>query len=339
MSKILILKNDRAGDLMTSLKLISSLNIRNNYIKIYLSELNSGFSFFFKNIEVSNVKYNLSVSEKIKILFDIYKNNYDKIYILSPKQFYFFLPIIFRKIKFYSIVYNNKRNRPNNFLRKYLYNYKIIYRNKINKKSYRDLQLELLDDNIKVDENFTGLNIPKIPIELKNLIPKKFIYFQFRYLFFKKLGWGINEFELLMKEILTKYENILFSSDNEMNEETKRFNKYFINNYSIIDTNSNFLKINKKKKNIFYLNNIGAKNLFFICKESEINLAKEGIISHISYFHNRKCHNLFNFDINNLYDFKFQKISYSEWSKGMKMNFSFLNSDINKSIRKILRNI
>ena len=51
-----------------------------------------------------------------------------------------------------------------------------------------------------------------------------------------------------MKEILTKYENILFSSDNEMNEETKRFNKYFINNYSIIDTNSNFLKINKKKK-------------------------------------------------------------------------------------------
>ena len=29
---------------------------------------------------------------------------------------------------------------------------------------------------------------------------------------------------------------------------TKRFNKYFINNYSIIDTNSNFLKINKKKK-------------------------------------------------------------------------------------------
>ena len=61
MSKILILKNDRAGDLMTSLKLISSLNIRNNNIKIYLSELNSGFSFFFKNIDVSNVKYNLSV--------------------------------------------------------------------------------------------------------------------------------------------------------------------------------------------------------------------------------------------------------------------------------------
>ena len=46
MNKILVLKNDRAGDLMTSLKLISSLNY-NNKLKIYLSELNIGFSFFF----------------------------------------------------------------------------------------------------------------------------------------------------------------------------------------------------------------------------------------------------------------------------------------------------
>ena len=70
-----------------------------------------------------------------------------------------------------------------------------------------------------------------------------------------------------------------------------------------------------------------------------MNLAKEGIISHISYFHNVKCHNLFNFKINSYDDYKFQKISYSEWSKGMNLSFSFLNSNIDKSIKKILRNI
>ena len=48
MSKILILKNDRAGDLFTSLKLISSLIRDYKDVNIYLIELNIAFSFFFK---------------------------------------------------------------------------------------------------------------------------------------------------------------------------------------------------------------------------------------------------------------------------------------------------
>ena len=338
MNKILVLKNDRAGDLMTSLKLISSLNY-NNDIKIYLSELNIGFSFFFKNINIEMINFNLNVNDKLKIFFDLFLNSYDKVYILTPKKFYFFLPLIFRKVKFYSIVYNNQRNRPGNFLRKFLYKYKIIYRNKINKKSYRNIQLELLDKKSDIDNNFTNIFIPKIPDNLSKIIPKKFLFFQFRYLFFLKLGWGSNEFNLLMSQLIEKYENILFSSDNEKNPEILEFNNYFEKNYSIIDTNNYFRKINNLNKNIFYLKDINAKNLFHICKESEMNLAKEGIISHLSYFHKVKCHNLFNFKISSYEDYKFQKISYSEWSKGMNFGFSFLNSDISKSIKKILRNV
>tara|TARA_A100000164_G_C21794175_1_gene717316 strand:- start:296 stop:724 length:429 start_codon:yes stop_codon:yes gene_type:complete len=142
-----------------------------------------------------------------------------------------------------------------------------------------------------------------------------------------------------MNKLLSKYENILFSSDNEKNDEILEFNKHFEENYSIIDTNKYFSKINNTNKKIFYLKNINAENLFLICKESKMNLAKEGIISHISYFHNVKCHNLFNFQINSFDDYKFQKISYSEWSKGMNISFSFLNSSIEKSIKKILRNV
>ena len=119
---ILILKNDRAGDLFTSLRLISTLNSKNNKIKLYLSELNNSFSFLFKNIEVIKTNYNLNINNRINIFLDIIKNKYDEIYILSPKTFYFFLPLIFRKLKFFAIVYNgSKRNRPNKFLRKFLF--------------------------------------------------------------------------------------------------------------------------------------------------------------------------------------------------------------------------
>ena len=336
MSKILILKNDRAGDLMTSLNLISSLRNYNNDIKIYLSELNIGFSFFFEEMIIDKVNFNLNLKDKFKIFFDLYKNSYDKVYILSPKSYYFLLPLFFRRVKFYSIVYNNKRNRPGSFLRKFLYKYKIIYRNKINAKSYRDIQLELLDKGELADNNFSKLLIPKIPNNLKNILPRRFLFFQFRYFFFLKLGWGLKEFNLLMNKLLTKYDYILFSSDNENKEKIIEYNKYFEENFSTINTNFNLKIINKSNKRIFYLNNLNAKNLFLICKESEINLAKEGIISHISFFHKKKCHNLFNFKINSYEDYNFQKISYSEWSKDMKFSFSFLNSNINKAIKKIL---
>ena len=49
--KILILKNDRAGDLFTSSNLISSLRNKSENIKIYYSELNYNFNFLFKKIE------------------------------------------------------------------------------------------------------------------------------------------------------------------------------------------------------------------------------------------------------------------------------------------------
>ena len=338
--KILILKNDRAGDLFTSLTLISSLFLKYFDITIYLSELNSGFSFFFKKSNIKKTKFNLSIKNKLFIFIDILLNKYTKIYILTPKNFYFYLPFIFRKTKFYAIVYDSEKNyRPSLFLRKYLYKYKIIYRNRINKKSYRQLQYDLLDDNISLDIRHNGLTIPKIKKNIKNLLPKRFILFQFRYLFFEKLGWGIDDFNYIITKLNTKYDNVLFSSDIENNSKSQFYNNYFNLNYSIIDTT--ILKKNKNKKNpnIFYLKDINSENLFYILNESEINIGKEGLFSHISFFHNKRCHNLFNFKISNKKDVMHEKISYSEWCKGMNFSFSFLNKDIKKASQKILKNI
>ena len=338
--KILIFKNDRGGDLFTSLKLISSLLIKTNDVKIYLSELNIGFSFFFKNAKINKINFNLNIFDKITIIIDLFLNKYDEIFILTPKNFYFFLPFLFKNIKFYAIVYeNNIKNRPSIYQRKFLFNYKIVYRNKINPKSYRELQLDLLNDQKIIDHDYKNLYIPNISNKFKSLLPNNFLLFQFRYLFFEKSGWNIDDFNFLMKNILRKHEFILFTSDIEKNCLIKNYNDYFEKNFSIIDTSNYKNYINEKNKNIFYLKNIDAFNLFLIINESNINLAQHGIFSHISYFYKKKCHNLFNFEINSQKDIIHQKISYSEWYKGMNYSFSFINKDINKAIKKILKNI
>ena len=79
--------------------------------------------------------------------------------------------------------------------------------------------------------------------------------------------------------------------------------------------------------------------MFYIIKNSSLCIAKEGVVSHICFFHKVKCHNFFNFKINNLEDIYHQKISYSEWCKGMNFSFSFLNQDINKTINKLKNQI
>ena len=338
--KILILKNDRGGDLFTSLTLISSIITRYRDVKIYLSELNFGFSFFFKDRKINKVNFNLSIIDKLLIFFDIFKNNYTKIYILTPKSFYYFLPYIFRNTKFYAIVYDGeKKKRPSKYLRKFLYKYKVIYRNKINQKSYRQLQYELIDDDIVLDINHKGLHIPQINHNLKNLLPKKFILFQFRYLFFEQLRWNIKDFNFLMSQLNIKYKYILFSSDIENDKKSLYYNEYFNRNYSVIDALNSSKKENLKNPNIFYLKNINSENLFYVLKESDMNLAKEGLYSHVSFFLQKKCHNLFNFKLHSKANIKHEKISYSEWCRGMNFSFSFLNSDIKKASKKIIKNI
>ena len=336
--KILILKNDRAGDLFTSLKLISSLS-KDNIIKIYLSELNYGFSFFFKNSNVRKINLNPNLLDKMAILLDIVKSNYREIYILTPKKFYFVLPLIFRKIKFYAIVYNNySKLRPNKFLRKFIFKFNIIYRDKINKHSYRNAQLNLLDDGTKIDNQFLNLNIPDLSIDKKKLLPKNFIFFQFRYKFFEILEWDFNQISEFLYLLNNKYEYVLFCSDKEININTRKYVDFFLKEFSSIDLN-NLKTVNKNSKSIIYLNDLDSFDMFHITKLAKFNIGPHGIISHLSYFHKVPSLNLFNFEIFNKADFVHQKISFSEWYKDMNFNFSFLNKNFSKTKKKIMKNI
>ena len=126
--KILILKNDRVGDFFHSLRNIELIReFYSNYkIEIYLSKINIRFSSVFNSKEfiLQEVNYNLSTVEKLKLFYKLMQNDYEYVFILSPKNFYFYLPLIFRKIKFLALCVDGvKRKRPSTFMRKYLYKF------------------------------------------------------------------------------------------------------------------------------------------------------------------------------------------------------------------------
>ena len=329
--KIVIFKNDRGGDLFISLKLISSLKNKSDNITIFLSGLNYGFKFSFDKFCIKKINYDLSIINKFQIFFFLLRSNIDEIYILAPKNFYFYLPLIFKKIRFYGITINgNKRNRPPIYLRKFIDNYVEISRYQtLNSKPSRDLQMDLLDNDIKVDHSYENLSIPSITELQKKLIPRDFAYIQFKKSFFEDLGWGINEFTKIINLVLSKYKNVLFSSDIEDN----KYNKYFYNNFSSIDLVKK--KINKNNdQNVYFLNKIESKELFLVVKEADKCLAPHGLITNICYFLNKKSINLFNYQVSN-FNYQLAKISFSEWYATMKINFLFLKKDIGQSLNKI----
>ena len=103
--KVIVLKNDAVGDLTQSLKAINNIinSHQNKIIEIYLSERSEKFNFLISNNNVifKKLNYDLRIVEKLKLIFHLIKNNIKYIYILTPKNFYFYLPLLFNNIKFW----------------------------------------------------------------------------------------------------------------------------------------------------------------------------------------------------------------------------------------------
>ena len=334
--KILIFKNDRGGDLLNSIKCISTLMKKNNLVTIYLSQLNYSFSFLFKNAIIKKINFDLNIINKIQIFFHLFKNKYDEVYILTPKNYYYFLAIFFKKVKFYAITINGtKRNRPNNYIRKFLHKFITIDRKNINVKSSSELQLELIDDSDNIDHNFQNINEPKLNSFIKKNLPKDFLFIQYKDNFYNKINLTNKNFVLLLNEINKKFKYIVFSSDIEENAS----NNFFYENYTVIDCKKKIINFKENNANIIYLHKINAEDLFAIINEAKNIISPHGLVTHMCHFYNKKSINLFNFAINNNEDFKHQKIAFSEWYKNMNIKFLFLNKNIKKSIKKILKNI
>ena len=332
--KIIIFKNDRGGDLLNSIQCISSLLNNQNDVTIFLSNYNISFLFLFKNAKVKKINYDLNFFDRIYLFFFILFNKFDEIYILTPKNYYFFLPIIFRNIKFYGLTVKGvKRNRPINFLRKFLHKFITIDRQNINIISSSNLQLKLIDKTIPIDISCKNLNQPKLDDYLYNNLPKNFTLIQFKEIFFNKIDLTNDNFFLLLNQLNNKFRNIVLFSDIEKTNS----NDFFIKNLDYINCNNKKIYFKSLRPNIIYLHDINIENLFSLTKIAENILCPHGLLTHMGKFYNKKTLNLFNFEINNKSDLLHQKIAFSEWYKGKDLEFILLNKDRDRTIRKILK--
>ena len=102
--KIIIFKNDATGDLIHSREAIYNIinSNKDKEIILFLSKSSKEFSFLFheKNLSIRFIKNKLSFAEKIKIFLLFFDKYIYKTFILTPKTFYFFLPLFLKRLNF-----------------------------------------------------------------------------------------------------------------------------------------------------------------------------------------------------------------------------------------------
>ena len=98
--KVIVFKNDAVGDLVQSLNAINNIIDlhKNKNIEIYLSERSEKFNFLInsKNVKFKKLNYNLNIIDKFKLIIYLFKKRISNVYILTPKNFYFNLPFLFK---------------------------------------------------------------------------------------------------------------------------------------------------------------------------------------------------------------------------------------------------
>ena len=331
MKKIVIFKNDRIGDLFTSIECINKIfnKHKTDKIYIYLSNLNYKFSFLFKDTINFKISSRLTILNKIQILFFFIFNKIEYVYILKPRNFFYILPLIFHRTKFYGLTIKSRnKQRPINFLKKFLHKSIEIDRSSVKKRrSTYDIQKDLIEyngeeQNLLNTEYSTSDNF---------IFPVKYIYFHYKHnLFDKHLEWNLNTSIRFIEYLSSKFENFVFSSDFNNNY----LNNFFENKYTTFDYSSK-KRIDKKVKKIIFLRDIDGKDLLNTIKNSTKVIAPEGMASHIAYFLKKEQLALQHFSFYKKQDFNDQIISCKEWFPPKNFNFIVLKKNFDKSLLKL----
>ena len=308
----IVFKNDAVGDLVQSLNAITNIINHNKERKviIYLSERSKNFDFLlkFENVEIKILNYDLSIIEKIKIIYNLLTGSFKSIYILTPKNFYFYLPLIFRKIKFYGLCMNGNNNykRPSNFLRKYLYSYVINERDKITKrKSTMEIQVDLTKD-LNFNQNYKINLISDFKVDEYSKV-NNYIYFHLKLQNFKKLGWGAKELNIIFEEFLKYKKKVIFTRDIHVNDSNSEYKKYF--NVINFSTNERFDKNSK----ISLFDGIKGSDLYNVIRKADKVVAFHGMMTNLATIEKRPVLDLFYCDIKSLADYRRYKNALYEF--------------------------
>ena len=332
---VIILKNDAVGDLVHSLPAIYNIinDTEVDKITIYVSKLSKKFNFLFNNpkINLKVLNYNLSLVEKIQLFFFILFNNIFKIYILAPKNFYYYLPIFFFKTKFYAICVDNIEGykRPSTFLRKFLHQYVINDRSaQFKRKSTSKIQNELtMNKTVKHEEIKISADLND---KLKKHLPNNYIYFHAKRKILNELGWGIIELKLLFTELLKYSEHVVLTKDIEFDENSKIFKK----NFNSFDFKTS--KFIDKSQKIIFFDNIDGEDLYNAILRSKKVIAFHGMMTNIGSVNKQKILDLYHCNIKNWNDYRNYRNSFYEFKpKYYGYDFIIPSRDINKTIRKM----
>ena len=334
---ILILKNDAVGDLTHSILAINNIieSHKNSHITIYLSERSKNFSFLINNPHINfiNINYDLTISQKFKLLNLLIFKKISKVFILTPKNFYFILPFIFRHVKFFGLCINGPNNymRPSNFLRSYLYKFVINDREAIFKRqSSINLQVNLTKKNSYTYNNLNLRYDFKKSNLLQKYLPKEYIYFHVKKSNFDKLGWSLIELDLLFNEFLKHFANVVFTMDIE-----KNISQSIIRNkFNVLDFSNN--KFTKKNNNIFLYDNITGKDLYNTITNSAKTVAFHGMMTNLAAIEKKPVIDLWYSKMTNWDDYRNTRNAFYEFKPKYKgYDFIIPRKNIIKTIKKL----
>ena len=290
--KILILKNDRVGDLFHSLKNIETIIslFSEDNIELCLSKINIRFANIieYKNVKLTKNNLDLTLIEKITLFNKILVNKYDYVFILSPKNFYFYLPLIFKKTKFLGICVDGKRYRPNKLLRKHLFAYEVNDRTSNKKKlPIYEIEKNLIHNVFKNKiHNLTIKKIKHPPLNMKDVN----VLFHYKSEIFGKIDENFNYFHTFFVNLVKNF-NMKIKISTDLGFDIK--NEQILNKY-------------KGEVDINFLGPIDANQLLKEIKKSELIISPHGAITCIAGYYNKNIIDIFDRTItkNAFYEFK-----------------------------------
>jgi hypothetical protein len=336
--KIIILKNDAVGDLTQSLSAIKNIlnSHKNNEIEIYLSERSEKFDFLIygENVRFKKLNYNLSIIDKIKIVIYFFKRNIKTVYILTPKKFYFYLPFLFRNIKFFGLCINGPNNykRPSLFLRKYLFKYVINNRAAIYKRDHTTK----LQNNLTYQNNSNKKKKIKEKIEisyfLKKNLPTNYAYFHLKKEIINKLNWKTNDLIKLFNFFLEKYSYVVFTRDIEINDKYDSFKDKF----KTVDFVDKKIFNNLNQEKILLFENIQGKDLYNTIIYSSKVIAFHGMMTNLASISKKNVIDMWFCDIKNYDNYRNYRNAFYEFKpKYKKYDFIIPSKKIDKTIKKL----
>tara|TARA_Y100000992_G_C21265421_1_gene493703 strand:- start:1116 stop:2156 length:1041 start_codon:yes stop_codon:yes gene_type:complete len=336
--KIIVFKNDAVGDLTQSLTAINNIiNFhKDKIIEIYLSERSEKFSFLInsKNVIFKKLNYNLNIIEKFKIIFFLLKNKISNIYILTPKKFYFYLPLLFKNIKFFGLCINGPDNykRPSLFLRKKLFRYVVNDRGA----NYKRDHTTKIQADLTNAEGFNQNNNIEIKVKvsdfLKKNLPDNYAYFHLKKNITDKLNWNINDLYKLFNFLLKNYEHVIFTRDIEINNKDDLLKEKF---KTIDFSNKEILNKDLKTKIILY-DKIEGEDLYETIVNSSKVIAFHGMMTNLASITKKKTIDMWFCDIKNYNDYRNYRNAFYEFKpKYNGYNFIIPSKQIDKTIKKI----